>query len=97
MKKGGHSQILDTGKKKRFFELSKTTANNYLLTYYTDVDKSITKGIITITGAEITDVGNAAFKIQENREHTIGKLYVLDCETAEDKASWIEVLQQATK
>lgn len=97
MKKGGHSQILDTGKKKRFFELSKTTANNYLLTYYTDVDKSITKGIITITGAEITDVGNTAFKIQENREHTIGKLYVLDCETAEDKASWIEVLQQATK
>ena len=97
MKKGGHSQILDTGMKKRFFELSKTTANNYLLTYYTNEAKSITKGIITITGAEITDLGNTAFKIQENREHTIGKLYVLNCETAEDKASWIEVLQQATK
>ena len=93
MNKGGHG-LIDTGMKRRFFELSKSAAGNYQLTYYTGEDKKSQKGIIMLKGATVGRT-HAQLTVQENAEKSLGKLYKFDCEDRNEADRWADVLEEA--
>ena len=93
MNKGGHG-LIDTGMKRRFFDLSKSAAGNYQLTYYTGEDKKSQKGIIMLKGATVGRT-HAQLTVQENAEKSLGKLYKFDCEDRNEADRWADVLEEA--
>jgi|MDSY01.1.fsa_nt_gb hypothetical protein len=100
MKKAGHSTLVSTGMKRRYFELTKCKSKSLLdfaLEYFTDQTKSVQKGSIALRGSTLIE--NEApiptfFSVQEGPDRTARK-YTMECESMDEKRSWIEALSSA--